>query len=455
MSRPPTSPEPSLREAALAVLRANDRRDFTQPAAGLYPHQWSWDSAITAVGWAYLEPVRAMRELDTVLAAQWADGRLPHLVFHPEQPGAEAYRPGPEFWNSARAAAAPDSVPTSGLAAPPVHATAVRRVWRLASRTGGEAGRVASAWLRRMFPRLLAWHRYLAKMRDPEDSGLITIYHPWESWDNCPQWDPVLAGLEVGQLAEHARRDVGHVVDAAQRPSESHYRAFRWLVELLKAVDYDDEAIRRSHPFLVKDVAVSSLLLASNEALLELARQIEADEAERAEITGWVAAGRRGLSASWSEKQRLCLGRDLRAQQALPARTAAGLAPLFAASIAAELRRGLLEELQSVSFAGQPDLRWPLPPSTSPLDRAFERRNYWRGPVWPVVNWLFWLGLSEAGESEHAESLRVASLEQLVAGGMAEYFEPFSGEPLGAVAQSWTAAAALDWLAEPSQGAAG
>jgi hypothetical protein len=29
----------------------------------------------------------------------------------------------------------------------------------------------------------------------------------------------------------------------------------------------------------------------------------------------------------------------------------------------------------------------------------------------------------------------------------AEYFEPFTAEPLGSVDQSWTAAVALDWLA--------
>ena len=28
----------------------------------------------------------------------------------------------------------------------------------------------------------------------------------------------------------------------------------------------------------------------------------------------------------------------------------------------------------------------------------------------------------------------------------AEYYEPFTGEPLGSMQQSWTAAAVLDWL---------
>ena len=32
--------------------------------------------------------------------------------------------------------------------------------------------------------------------------------------------------------------------------------------------------------------------------------------------------------------------------------------------------------------------------------------------------------------------------------GFAEYFETFTGEPLGSEDQSWTAAAALDWLAD-------
>jgi hypothetical protein len=47
--------------------------------------------------------------------------------------------------------------------------------------------------------------------------------------------------------------------------------------------------------------------------------------------------------------------------------------------------------------------------------------------------------------------MRRESLGQLAEGGFAEYFEPFTGEPLGSAEQSWTAAVALDMLAaEPS-----
>jgi hypothetical protein len=43
--------------------------------------------------------------------------------------------------------------------------------------------------------------------------------------------------------------------------------------------------------------------------------------------------------------------------------------------------------------------------------------------------------------------LRGHTLEELAEGGFAEYFEPFTGEPLGSGEQSWTAAIALDMLA--------
>jgi hypothetical protein len=64
-----------------------------------------------------------------------------------------------------------------------------------------------------------------------------------------------------------------------------------------------------------------------------------------------------------------------------------------------------------------------------------------------VANWLLWWSLLRAGQPERAVSLRRHTLEELAEGGFAEYFEPFTGEPLGSGEQSWTAAIALDMLA--------
>jgi glycogen debranching enzyme len=108
--------------------------------------------------------------------------------------------------------------------------------------------------------------------------------------------------------------------------------------------------------------------------------------------------------------------------------------------------RELLLSFDSPEFTGNARLRRPLPPSTSLEERSFHPRSYWRGPIWPVTNWLLWWSLPRAGESDRASKIRRASLAQIAEGGFAEYFEPFTGEPLGSFDQSWSAAVVLDWL---------
>jgi hypothetical protein len=123
-----------------------------------------------------------------------------------------------------------------------------------------------------------------------------------------------------------------------------------------------------------------------------------------------------------------------------------GFAPLVAGHLTVERRAAVLATLDAPHWLGHPQLRWPVPPSTSPADPGFQPRRYWRGPTWPVMNWLFWWSLNRIGETERAARLRAASLDQLADGQFGEYYEPFTGEPLGSLDQSWTAAMLLDWL---------
>ena len=76
----------------------------------------------------------------------------------------------------------------------------------------------------------------------------------------------------------------------------------------------------------------------------------------------------------------------------------------------------------------------------------FRPREYWRGPVWPVMTWLFSWAFARRGWTERSARLREEGLRQATDGSFAEYYEPFTGEPLGSMQQSWTAAAVLDWL---------
>ncbi|MGH3443385.1 MAG: glucosylglycerate hydrolase, partial [Nitriliruptorales bacterium] len=432
-----------LREGAAAVLRANDAGGWTRPGRDLYPHRWSWDAAFIAIGLAHLDPARAAAELAGVLDRQWTSGLVPHIVYTPGV-GPDVYFPDASRWGTERAAAAPIGEPRpSGICQPPVHAVAARRIWQLSRR--GDDVRAAIAHL---YPRLLSWHRYLAETRDPEGSGLVTIVHPWESGtDNSPRWDDALGRVTAGDdLPPYERADLRHVPDPSMRPTDADYDRYLWLVERLKRVRYDDDAVLRGHPFRVKDVLLTAVLVAANVCLLELADELEASADHKAEIRMWVERSTAALATACDPNDGLCRDRDALGGGSGHPRTVAGFAPLVAGTASPRLARRLVDVLGSADFCGHPDLRWPLPPSTSPADPAFHPRRYWRGPVWPVTVWLLWQGLERLGEHEAAGDLREAALAQAGSVGFPEYLEPFTGEPLGSRDQSWTAAVVLDWL---------
>jgi hypothetical protein len=439
-----------LRDRAAEVLRGNDEGTWTKASPHLYPHQWSWDSAFNAIGWAHLDVRRAMAELEGLFAAQWSTGMVPHIVFRAGP--AEPYFPGPERWDCAIAPSAPaPPVQTTGICQPPVHALALQRIWQLTPEPQRPEIR---ARLQALYPRLVKWHRYLATQRDPEASGLVTVYHPWESTDNSPRWDRSLARIEVVKPRPYTRLDTRQVRDPSQRPTDWDYDRYLWLVGLLRKYGYDDAEIYRRYPFLIKDVFFSSVLVAANSALLDLAGVAGASDGDRGQLARWLDRGREGLAACFDTESGLCLDYDVRNGEHIRLRTFAGFAPLFAGTAGttdaadAGPRDAQMRLLDSGDFCGDPRLRWRLLPSTSPAEPAFEPRNYWRGPVWPVINWLLWHSLRQLGYSDRADELRRDSLGQIAAAGdFAEYFEPFTGKPLGSSQQSWTAAVTLDWTA--------
>ena len=432
----------ALRSRAAAVLHSNDAGRWTRAAPHLYPHQWSWDSAFIAIGWAHLDVRRAMLELEQLFTAQWQTGMVPHIVFRagPDEP----YFPGPEWWDCAVAPAAPaPPLQTTGICQPPVHALAVQRIWQLTPPAQRPEIRQR---IQALYPRLIRWHRYLATQRDPEASGLVTAYHPWEGTDNSPRWDRALARIKVAQPGPYTRVDTSQIGDPSQRPTDWDYDRYLWLVGLLRKYRYDDEQIYRHYPFLIKDVFFSAVLVAANAALLDLADVAGASAGDREQLAGWLDRGVAGLNGCYDPDAGLCHDYDVRAGEQIRLRTFAGFAPIFARTADAGQRAAQLRLLDSPDFCGHPGFRWRLLPSTSPAEPAFEPHNYWRGPVWPVIDWLLWQSLSQLGYTGRADELRDDSLAEIAAtGDFAEYFDPFTGKPLGSMQQSWTAAVALDW----------
>src|SRR5580704_6929655 len=105
----------SLGGQAASVLKGNDQGKYTQPAHGLYPHQWLWDSCFIAIGLRHVSVNRAETELKSLLRGQWHNGMLPNIIFK----GGEKYRRDRNHWRSWVSPLAPAHVATSGYTQPP------------------------------------------------------------------------------------------------------------------------------------------------------------------------------------------------------------------------------------------------------------------------------------------------------------------------------------------------
>ena len=433
-----------LAARAAYALRANSAGSMTRAAPHLYPHQWSWDAAFVSVGIAHLDPRRACAELDHLFGGQWRTGMLPHIVFDPDE---RDYFPGPDRWACSEVTDdAPVAPRTSGICQPPVHALAVERIVAIAEDQGGTTAEFVHEWLPGAYRHLLAWHRYLATERDPRGTGLITVYHAWEGgMDNSPRWDGPYSRVVVpADLPPYRRRDTRIVTDTRQRPTQLEYDRYLTGVEQLKRAGYDDARIRATASYLTTDVFMSAVFAAASGALARIARRLGAEEV--AELEEHAARFRDGVARSVDAELGLALDTDLRTGDPLRVETVAGFAPLLCGGLDPAAEQAMVDLLRSERWTGSPDMQQAVLPTTSPASADFRPRAYWRGPSWPVINWLFVWMLDLRGRTDVAGPLRQAALDQLAEGSLAEYYEPLTGEPLGSACQSWTAAAALDLL---------
>ena len=420
---------------AKVVLDYNWTGNYTQPGPRLYPHQWSWDSALIAIGYSHYDQDRAEQEIRHLFEAQWRNGLLPQIVFNP---GLHDYFPGPNFWNAGDSPDAPESPKTSGVVLPPVHATAVLEIHRNA-----EAG--AEDFLRYAFPKLKAWHEYLYRERDPQDEGLVYIRHPWESgMDNAPLWDAIMQRMQLrpDEIPSYQRADT-HSVSSQDRPTSASYDRFAYLVKFFAAREYDEAEIRKDCPFLVQDVLFNSLLCRSEKDLAEIARILGEDPSpfeEKAERTASAINGK-----LWDEEHRIYLDYDLVSDRHINVYFTPNFSPLFAGIPDRDRAERMVEAMQNNGFGLSDESVTPIP-TYDVHGFGFSPVQYWRGPVWINVNWFLMHGLEDYGYDKHADRLRQTIIDLCRNEGFNEYFDPFDGSRHGSDFFSWSAALCLDVL---------
>jgi hypothetical protein len=381
--------EETLRGSWIEGERDGVRFAYSRPSPGHYPWQWYWDSCFHAIAWRRFDRGRAESELRSLLAGGSDDGFIGHTIFW-DRP-VDWQRRWTYNVTSRRAR-------NTSTIQPPLLAWA----WRIA--VGDPTAE----------PRIAAHHRWLEAHRDLDGDGLLWIVQPDESGlDSSSKFDAVWG------LRAHARP------------------LFPFLIARNRRLAWDMRAVLADGGPVLCEVVTNVLWC--------LAR---------------MAMGQRSVTPAlidrlWDEERGLFLdlarGNVARESQLDPVGTEhrvrvntwSALAPLALPDLPEEIARRLVEEhlLDTRKY-------WlPFPPtSVSAQEPSFEprrwkgflRRLYWRGPTWVNSAWLIWMGLLRHGYNPEAMEMASKLSRAVAAERLREFYEPYSGEGLGAREFGWS-----------------
>jgi glycogen debranching enzyme len=436
-----------LARRAQAVLERNRRGAWTCPSQELYPHQWLWDSSFVAIGLARVDARRAADELRALFRGQWSNGMLPHMVFADDVADVGSER----IWQSRRNPLAPDDVATSCITQPPVVAVAAGRVARAL------APQERAAFLREVYPKLLAHHEWLYRERDPRGRGLVTLIHPWEcGLDTTPPWMDALARMprpwwaraaarfHAAQLLRFLRRDTKYV-PTVQRPTDDEGLGMLVLAQHIRRHGFELRNLPTDTSVLVEDLTFNAILVAANRSLVSIAGEL--GESVPSTLARSFARTEAALDELWDREHEQYYSRDAATDELLRLPTIATFMPLFAGVVPPRRAAELTARLRSGGFR----TRYPVP--TVPTDDPrFREEAYWKGPTWVNTNWLVTEGLLVCGDTHFADELAARTIELVDRAGCYEYFSALNGDGYGAREFSWTAALVLDLLHRRANG---
>lgn len=400
-----------LLSRAKVVVESNWRDGFSIPTSKLYPFQWNWDSGFVAMGTSNYDVEKAIVEIESMFSGQWANGLLPHILFHSEN--ETSYFPNFDFWNSNINPGAPLHPKSSGITQPPVFGFVIEEILNKYP----DDERVIS-FVKRVFPKLIKYHNFLYKYRTIDDDGLFFIFHPWESGrDNSPIWDESLnrIQLKAGDIPAYQRRD-NLIADPSERPTQEQYDRYVYLLELGKKYHYDGPEIAEQSPFLVQDCMMNAILIKSNDSLINIGMRFGFDVSQ---VEEWQALSKENFNRKfWNEEIQSFVSYDQRGGYQMAHKEIGGLVALFAETATQEQSKKLSDYLWSIHNRG-----FYLCPSFDVDSPLFDSKRYWRGPVWPQMNWMIYEGLLKYQYTDLAEIVKADLIELVSKLGFFEYFE--------------------------------
>lgn len=383
-----------LTKDVAALFRSNSRQYgtnlYTVPSPITYPYQFLWDSCFHAIIYSHLDSACGKSEIRSLLARQFKNGMVPHLIY---------WRRGPAIdidWGQGRR--------TSNITQPPMIAYAV---WQLFQKDQD------TEFLKEIYPNLFHYYKYLLNDRDPHDRNLLGVINPDESGeDNSPRFDALLGLPPIHTFEENLKKRI----DLVQENIKCRF----------------DAPFCMNNFFWVKDVPFNAIMIENLQCLSYIAQKVgrEYDAAYFDRSRELIAKAMRNLMFEdglfWSTH-----GENY---QKIKVKTWAMFAPLFARILEKKEAEKLINEhlLNNKEFWGDYALT-----TVSKDEAAFSETDMWRGPVWIGINWFVYKGLINYGFNEVAIKIKQSSLALIKKSGFREYYNPITGNGLGAKNFTW------------------
>lgn len=388
----------NLKQASLQLLLKNRQKaknfQYTIPSPDTYPYQWLWDSCFHAIILTHFNTNDAKKEILSLLSKQFENGFIPHMI----------------YWDKE----SPNDFPviewgkedTSTITQPPMIAYAAWEIYQKDKDI---------SFIKKVYPNLYHFYRYLLTERDPHENHLIGIMNPDESGeDNSPRFDIPLDLPPRHSFKENIQKRLN-------------------LVSQHIDCKFDAPFCMRNF-FWVKDVPFNAIMIENLRLLSNIAKKLGFLEdakffsKEQEKITKAMKKLMFEDGLFWST-----FGESY---QKIKVKTWAIFAPLFAKILTQREAGKLIDKhlLNSDEFW----TKYPVP--TVSLDEpSFDPKDFWRGPVWIATNWFIYKGLKNYSFDDLAKQIKESSILLIEKSGFREYFDPNKGEGFGAKDFTWGA----------------
>ena len=381
---------------------------YMKPGPDRYPYQYFWDTCfhvyiMTASGMGEM----AKQCLKSLFAMQEEDGFVGHMLywnrFVPNRI-TDLFQKRPAVKNFFKPH-------MSALIQPPLVAQAVLRIYDTTKDL---------TFVQEMLPKLKKYYGWLEKNRDFEKNGLISIISYFEAgMDWKPSYDEVIT----------------------RAPGKANFSLFLKVTYLdfknfLNGYRY--KKIYSKNYFLVKDAGMNTIYAQNLQAMAELCRVVQDDDARQQYESKAKLTVKSILDLMYDEEDAAFYDLSGQENKKIKVLTPTIFFPLVLKSIPDDIATKVIKKhlFNKNEFA----VPYPIPsvavnhPSFNPKESMY----IWRGPTWAVYNWFLHQCLMERGFQQEASKM-VETLKELISkGGFREYYHPYTGEGYGAFDFTWS-----------------